>query len=240
MKLIILTTMYNCSTWLEKCILTIKNQTYNNFECYLLNDISTDNSIEIAKSIINEDARFHIINNTKKHYQPGNYDQIIRSDKVDDHDIIVEVDGDDWLPDQEVFARIIKYYSDSSIWLTYGQFIYSSGQLGFAEPVNFKQLRTSRFTATHLRTWKAKLWRLIKPEDLLVNGKYPECAGDVFFMLPMIEMCGPDHALFVPDINYVYNFENPIGDSKGDRLALTQFFANIGRNKPPYERIKNL
>lgn len=240
-KIIVLTTAYNCSPWIEKCITSIKQQSYSNFHCFILDDLSTDNTVELGEKAIQNDPRFTIIKNKKKMYQPGNYDQIIRNTfLVDDDNIIVEVDGDDYLPDDSVFNRVILYYTNPNTWLTYGQFKYTTGQLGFAGSIDFTNIRKSRFTATHLRTWKAKLWRLINQEDLLVNGEYPQCAGDIFFMLPMIEMCGPEHALFVSDINYVYNFENPIGDSKGERLLLTQKFADIGRSKKSYKRIEKL
>lgn len=241
-RIVVLTTAYNCEKYIEKCLDSIKSQRYTNFVCYVLDDLSTDSTLELVKKYTYPiDKRFLLSINSEKKYQPGNYDQIIRNTTlVKDDDIIVEVDGDDYLPDDQVFDRVIAYYSNPNVWMTYGQFRYTSGHIGFASSVNFEEVRTAVFTATHLRTWKAKLWRHIKPEDLKVDDKYPECAGDVFFMLPMIEMCGPKHALFVHHINYIYNFENPIGDSKDYRLALSQKFAHIARNKSKYERLEIL
>jgi len=236
-KLIVLTTVYNCQDYIKRCILTIKNQEYKNFKCYLLNDVSTDNSIEMAQQAFGDDDRFVIINNTKKRYQAGNYDLIIRDkDLVSDEDIVVEVDGDDWLPDSKVFNRVVDYYSDGKTWITYGQFIYTSGHPGLSAPVKIASIRESRFTASHLRTWKVWLWNKIQPEDLLVDGQYAECSGDVFFMMPMLEMAGEQNSKFINDINYIYNFENPIGDSRGERLSLTNKFAELGRGKPRYSK----
>jgi len=238
-RIVVLTTVYNCEDYLDKCLLTIQKQNYDNFVCYLLNDLSTDNSVDVIEEIVGSDDRFVLVNNEHKRFQAGNYDFIIReSGYVDDEDIIVEVDGDDWLPDPEVFSRVASYYSDNKTWITYGQFMYSSGHIGLTAPVNIENLRTDRFTASHLRTWKAWLWNKIKQEDLLVDGIYPECTSDVFFMMPMLEMAGDEHSKFIGDINYVYNFDNPLGDSKGERLAITNKFSTLGRQKPTYERIK--
>lgn len=237
-KLIVLTTVYNCQDYIERCIHTIQNQEYTNFKCYLLNDISTDASIEIAQNTFGNDDRFVIINNNKKRYQAGNYDFILRDQSlVSDEDIVVEVDGDDWLPDGKVFNRVVDYYSDEKTWITYGQFVYTSGHRGLSAPVDIANIREARFTASHLRTWKVWLWNKIKQEDLLVDGEYAECSGDVFFMMPMLEMAGEQNSKFISDINYVYNFENPIGDSKGERLSLTDKFAELGRKKPSYKKI---
>ena len=246
-RLVVLTTAYNCEKYIEKCLDSIKAQKYNNFVCYVLDDLSTDNTVKLIKKYTYPvDVRFLLSTNSEKKYQPGNYDQIIRNTTlVNDDDIIVEVDGDDYLPDDEVFNRVVSYYSNPNVWITYGQFKYTTGSMGFAQPIFYNgkyktDIRKGAFTVTHLRTWKAKLWKHIKQEDLLVDGKYPECAGDVFFMLPMIEMAGAEHALFCPEINYIYNFENPIGDSKGRRLLLTQKFAQLGRDKPKYNQLKDL
>jgi len=242
-RLVILTTAYNCEKYIIKCLESIRSQNYTNFVCYILDDICTDSTMDLVKEFKDKtkDHRFIVCSNTKKMRQPGNYDQIIRNETlVNNEDIIVEVDGDDWLPDNGVFDRVISYYTIPGIWMTYGQFKYHTGQSGLTSPVYFKKLRQARFTASHLRTWKPQLWRRIKQEDLMVDGEYPEASGDVFFMMPMLEMCGPNHALFVNDINYVYNFENPIGDSKGERLQKTIHFAEVGRKKSPYPRIESL
>ena len=199
--------------------------------------MSTDDSIKIAQNTFGDDDRFVVVNNIKKMYQAGNYDFILKNkDLVSNEDIVVEVDGDDWLPDSGVFDRVLGYYADDKTWITYGQFIYSSGHPGLSAPVDIANIRTARFTASHLRTWKVWLWNKIKPEDLLVDGEYAECSGDVFFMMPMLEMAGDKNSKFVGDINYVYNFENPIGDSKGERLPLTNKFAELGRGKPSYSK----
>jgi glycosyltransferase involved in cell wall biosynthesis len=201
--------------------------------------MSTDNTIEVIKKCVGDDNRFVLINNSFKRFQAGNYDYVIRdSGLVFDEDIIVEVDGDDSLPDSDVFNRVRDYYRDNKTWVTYGQFMYANTrQIGFAAPVDFKNLRSSRFTATHLRTWKAWLWNSINQEDLKIDGRFPECSSDIFFMMPMLEMAGPERSKFVGDINYIYNFDNPIGDSKGYRLDLTTKFATLGRQKPIYKKL---
>ena len=71
-KIIILTTVYNCEQYIERCIRTIQHQRYRNFKCYLLNDMSTDASVKVARNTFGDDDRFVIVNNTEKKYQAGN------------------------------------------------------------------------------------------------------------------------------------------------------------------------
>ncbi len=233
-RIVVLTTLYNCEEWIGKCIQSIKDQNYDNYKCFILNDISTDSSVEKAQEAIGEDSRFVIVENTKKYYQTGNYDQIIRSDQILDDDICVEVDGDDWLPDSGVFDRVIDAYADGETWIAFGQFQYADGRKGFAQQGSVAQCRTSVFTMSHLRTWKAFLWRNIQVEDLYTHtGWYSDGGGDVFFMTPMYEMATEQHTKFMEDINYIYNDDNPLNDHKREDNPQHQH-AEYARKKPPY------
>jgi glycosyltransferase involved in cell wall biosynthesis len=64
MKLIIISPFWNSEKLTEKCILSLKNQYYTNFTAYFIDDMSTDNSYEIAKKTIGDDDRFVLINNS--------------------------------------------------------------------------------------------------------------------------------------------------------------------------------
>jgi len=198
--------------------------------------MSTDNTVEIIKNLIQGDNRFILIENKIKLYQPGNYDQIIRyNEKISDDEIIIEVDGDDWLPDANTLSRINNVYLNPKIWSANGSFRYSSGNIGFSsKQTDFNNLRGSRFTASHIRTWRAFLWRKIKQEDLKDEaGIYWKVTGDLSFMFPMLEMSGEERYYFMSDINYVYNEQNPINDHKVD-LSLVNDIAFKIRNKKPY------
>ena len=43
----IIVPLYNVQEWIKLCLRSIKGQTYRNFECIIIDDISTDNSVEI-------------------------------------------------------------------------------------------------------------------------------------------------------------------------------------------------
>tara|TARA_R110002051_G_scaffold8568_2_gene35606 strand:- start:8096 stop:8818 length:723 start_codon:yes stop_codon:yes gene_type:complete len=234
MKLVIVTTAYNCEDYIKQCIVSIKAQSHRDFVCYITDDLSTDKTLEVAKEAVGSDERFVIISNKEKLYQPGNYDNVIRNNSnISDDDIVVEVDGDDWLPDNKVFDRVVSYYADGNTWITYGQFRYSNGRAGFAKEVDINTIRGSVFTASHLRTWKAFLWRSIPQELLKVNGYYAHSAGDIYFMVPMLERATVKHTKFITDVNYIYNEDNPLNDHKGERASEQVKLAIIGRSRKP-------
>ena len=234
----ILTTTYNCENYIERCLLSIMSQRFKDFKCYITDDLSTDKTRDKIKEIIKDDSRFILIENHTKFFQPGNYDQVIRWRNLDGDEICVEVDGDDWLPNSNVFSKIDQIYQDKDVWMTSGSFKYHDGRNGFNKPItSIDNIRKSNFTLSHMRTWKSWLWKKIEINDLKdSNGEYWNVAGDLAFMWPMIEMSGLEHFRFIPDVLYVYNESNPINDHKID-INKVRNTHNLIANKKPYNKI---
>ena len=61
MKLSIIIPVYNVEQYLEECIDSVLNQTYQNFELILVDDGSTDGSAEICDRLAEEDKRVRVI-----------------------------------------------------------------------------------------------------------------------------------------------------------------------------------
>ena len=54
----IIVPIYNVENYLRQCLDSIQNQTYQNFECLLINDGSPDNSADICREYLEKDSRF--------------------------------------------------------------------------------------------------------------------------------------------------------------------------------------
>jgi teichuronic acid biosynthesis glycosyltransferase TuaG len=61
----IITPIYNAEIYLEETLNSILNQSYKNWESILINDNSTDKSLEVANRFVALDSRFKIINKTE-------------------------------------------------------------------------------------------------------------------------------------------------------------------------------
>ena len=236
--LIIVTTFYNAENYIEQCIGSIIGQKHSDFKCFLIDDMSTDNSSKNAKHMINGDDRFTLIINKEKKFKTLNFIDVLKNENIDENDIVVEIDGDDWLPNSTVFNRVIDAYTNPNVWITNGNFKYASGPMGFSSPqTDFDNLRLSRFTASHLRTWKVFLWRNIQDADHKDSkGNFLSINADLAYMLPMLEMAGPNHYKYLEDVNLIYNDLNPINDHKIN-LGLVNSVANEIRNKPKYNKL---
>ena len=62
MKLIsVIVPVYNTEKYIEKCVMSILNQTYKKLEIILIDDGSTDNSLQICDSLAEKDNRITVI-----------------------------------------------------------------------------------------------------------------------------------------------------------------------------------
>jgi len=240
-KFKIIVPAYNVEKWAEKNINSILTQKYQNFEVYYTDDISTDKTFEIVKKLNN--GKIDLVRNTEKKFALQNIVESIDRSQPDDEDIIVLVDGDDWLSHDNVLDILKKKYEEEDLVLTYGSFVTSNtgqrpGILSMYSDniIENNLFRQDSWRASHLRTFKYKLWKNIKNEDLRSpDGKYFRMAWDLAIMFPMLEMAGKRFSLIEEPL-YVYNMENPISDHKVSR-KLQQLTDIYIRSKTPYERI---
>lgn len=209
---------WNAKNYLSTYVKSLKIQTFNDFQVYMIDDLSTDGGYEFAQELIDGDYRFTLIRNNEKKFKLKNMDELIS--QFDDEDIVVEVDADDFLLGNDVLSFINKTYSDKNIWLTNGSFMYSNGNLGFSQKCNPDTIRTDDFRFSHLRTWKSFLWKNIPKENFLDgNGEYYKSGADVAYTFPLLELCGKEHYLFLNKILYVYNESSPYNDHKTQSAA---------------------
>ena len=232
---------WNAEQYISNCIRTLKNQTDKDFEVFLIDDMSNDNTVSVINGLISNDSRFKLIVNTEKKFKLKNLDDLISS--FTDEDIVIELDGDDFLLGDDVISEVRKMYKDKKVWLTNGSFMYTNGSDGFSRKADPSNIRTSVFTFSHLRTWKSFLWKSIPKEYFKdTDGSYFKSAADVAYTIPLLELSGEEHYRFNPKILYVYNGSSPYNDHKeGSATGGVQEqtrCANIIRNKEKLNKLE--
>jgi|TARA_R110000851_G_scaffold82038_2_gene180030 glycosyltransferase involved in cell wall biosynthesis len=235
--------LYNVEEWIKLTVNSVKIQSHKDFQCVLVNDISTDKSAKVIEELIRGDERFILINNEEKAYALKNIYDAIEYSNPSPEDIIITLDGDDWLASADVLSYLSDFYEKEECWLTYGSYAeYPSGIKGkFArqipeDVIRTSAYRTSEWMASHLRTFKHHIWNKIDVNDLKDgSGKFYQMTWDYAFMLPMLEMSGKRHR-YIDDVLYIYNRTNPLNDDKVNHSMQLQFEREI-RGKDKYERI---
>ena len=94
---------YNYSHTLEKCLRSILNQSYKNFEIIFVDDVSTDNSVKIARKLLK--APHKIVELKQKRYNGGARNEAYLH-LSEDVDYVYYVDSDDWLYDDDCLKDI--------------------------------------------------------------------------------------------------------------------------------------
>lgn len=61
-KVSVITPSYNSSPHISEAIASVINQSYSNWEMIIVDDCSTDNSIELIQSFVDQDSRIKLIN----------------------------------------------------------------------------------------------------------------------------------------------------------------------------------
>lgn len=89
---------YNCGKYLEETVNSVINQTYRNWELLIVDDCSTDNSVEVIKNLQSKDDRIKLFINEKNSGAAASRNRAMReaSGKW-----IAFLDSDDlWTPDK--------------------------------------------------------------------------------------------------------------------------------------------
>ena len=239
-KFNIIVPFYNAENWLEKCIDSVKRQRYNNFKCFLIDDLSSDLSSEVVLKNIKNDNRFQLIKNSEKKYALNNIiDTLIEHSTAEDVNILL--DGDDWLASVNVLSFLNEQYSESDCLLTYGSYVYHPEGLRGVEPsmysdevINNNLFRKDSWRASHLRTFKTKLCAGLNLNDLKDSeGNFYKTAYDQALMLPLLELSGGKFK-FVNHILHTYNRENPLNVDKIKQEIQFKTAQEV-RRKKPYE-----
>ncbi|MGG8494837.1 glycosyltransferase family 2 protein [Tenacibaculum sp. TC6] len=106
--------VYNVEKYVERCINSIVNQTFKDIEIIIVNDGSTDTSLEICKKIEKEDSRITIITQENKGLSGARNTGI----KAAQFPYITFIDSDDWIEAEYIeilYNSLIKYDADIAV-----------------------------------------------------------------------------------------------------------------------------
>ncbi len=237
----IITPFYNPGEFLDNCVASLMSQKYDNYRVIFIDDCSTDKSVDKIPLGLKS---MYIGNAIRKTALENIHDAIMNHCKPDD--IVVLVDGDDWLPNKNVLSYINDFYNQHDCWIMYGQANWTDGRRGFASAYSeseFNRLRKSPFRVSHIRSFRAGLYQKIQEQDPDFSsmkdkkGEYYKMTYDVAIMFPIMEMAGFDKVKFNDSILYTYNRSNPISDDKVNQQLQWDIHTEIS-NKPAFKKIE--
>jgi glycosyltransferase involved in cell wall biosynthesis len=238
---------YNAEKYIERCLLSVLSQRYEDLTIILTNDASTDSSDEIIQRIIKDfpGKIVYIKNKTNMGAMYNHQNSALTHCGPDD--IVVHLDGDDWLSGKKVLSYIDEFYSKNVCWLMYGQYSFLSGRHGTSKPYaskeDFDRKRELDFMVSHIRTFKGFVFHEIKNQDPDLkcfkdaSGNWYSMTCDVAMMYPLMEVCGYERVKYNDKVLYTYNDSNPISDVKKDMNLQLRIHHEINK-KPKFKKIE--
>jgi FkbM family methyltransferase len=223
----IISPFWNAESYIEKNILSVAAQDYDQYVHILIDDASTDQSYDIAKRTIETlpkrlQSKFRLIRNQENLGAIRN--QITGIGHCRPDDIVMLLDGDDWLINNNT---IFHYYNDiysQGYEFTYGSMwslVDNIPLISQEYPAEVKQTRTYRkhmfnwkIPYTHLRTCLGKYFASLNPEKFKVDGKWMKSGADNPLFYALIEQIEPNKIYCNREIVCMYNDMNPLNDYK--------------------------
>jgi len=227
--LVIISPFYNCAQYIEQCIKSVASQDYDNYHHILIDDCSTDNSFDKAKSIIeilpkNLINKFTLVKNSERVGAVKNQINTIKK-IINKESIVMLLDGDDSLINDN---NIFNYYNgvyDGTVEFTYGScwsMVDNIPLISQPYPEIVKKNKNYRqhhfnwiLPYTHFRTFKRFLLDLVDDNQFKdSSGNWYKAGGDGSVFYALIEAADPNKVKCLQQIVYNYNDINPLNDYK--------------------------
>lgn len=144
---------FNYRELLEKCIGSVLEQTYTNYEIIFVDDVSTDRSARTAKRLIGNKGK--VIELQQKRLNGGARNEAYLH-VSDDVDYLIYLDSDDWFRDKYVFEKINRKLQNDEDVLFIGICYYKNGKLVDCFEPNYKD----RYEA--IKEWSGSCGKVIK------------------------------------------------------------------------------
>lgn len=224
-KVSVIVPVYNQGEFLAEALDSVLQQTYPNWECIIVNDGSTDNTEEVAKSYVNKDDRFKYL------YQENSGCGAARNNGIRHSNgyFILPLDGDNMLCPTYLEKAVSYFLLHPETTLVYGKAEYFGDRSGVWNLPKY--------------SWERFIWSncidacaMYKRSDFEATGGYRDVLmEDWDFWLSLL---GPDSIVYrYDDILFRYRVrKNSLGGGTFNKLEDTtiQIYENHKEIYAPY------
>ncbi len=212
---------YQASRWADPLVASFASQTHPHWRAVVIDDASPDRTCDAVVEAATRHGvrdRIVVLRTDQRRGKAFNLFHAFAQHAPDDEEVVALVDGDDRLSVPHALARLDEVYSAG--WeVVWSNWIGSDGFKGYSYHLNpFLQVRKQPFVSTHLFTFRARLGRAVRAEDLQdEKGQWFQAGCDVAWSFPVLE--GTMKRLYLDEVLYTYNRENPLSFHRSRKLA---------------------
>lgn len=239
--------VYKVAPYIERCLRTVIAQTFDRFECILVDDASPDESIAICERMIaayEGNIRFRII-----HHERNRGLSAARNTGIDaaTGDYVLYVDSDDMITDDCVEKLLSPVLADRSIEMVYAAHMTFTDMRHMNQPKIFAREKAEFRTRREVRDFYLDrrglfvhaAWNKLTSRDFIVRNGLRFQEGQLWedVLWTFFEMKYLSHLVFIPDITYFY-YQRPDSITFGTDEATVFLHKNtisevISRNFTP-------
>lgn len=217
-RIVVISPFWNAENYLKDHVLSVFQQEYDNYVHILINDASTDGSMDVIKDLSHD--RLVLFENTEQRGAIRNQIETFKFLKHDD--IVVLLDGDDSLVNNNTIFHYYNDLYDQGYDFTYGSMLSLADNIPLVaqdypsvihETKDYSSIRFPwGIPYTHLRTFRGELARDLDKDKFKVDGKWMMAGADNPLFYELIAKAKKPKA--VKEIMVKYNDLNPLNDYK--------------------------
>lgn len=221
MKLSVVIPVFNQENYIEQCINSVLSQSYQDFEVVVIDDGSTDRTIEIVNNIARDDPRLKIYKSLGKGAGAArNYGL-----KIAKGEAIHFLDSDDWV-EKSIYTELVDELLDSDV--DYVTFCYKKfdNVSGKSNEVNLYPMKKDRKITVEKSEWEHIFlktsvvpWNKIYKRSFIENILFDEVhvCNDRAFYFRCLKQANSIHVSSKYYLNYRVNNSNSlVGSKRGD------------------------
>ena len=200
----ILVANYNNGHYFKDCYNSLVKQTYQNWEVIIVDDCSTDNSVDVIKTLVGQDQRFKIYENNEN--KGAGYTKR-RCAELANGEICGFVDPDDAIVESAIDVMVKKHQEEQLASLIYSQFYLCDENLNIQKPWKTKQVSNNSKVffnfdgiISHFSSFKKAAY--LKTEGI---DSYLQRAVDQDLYLKLYEVAD---VLFLDEYLYMYRIHD--------------------------------
>ena len=167
-KASIVITAYNVESYIEKCIMSVINQTEKNIEIIIVNDGSTDCTLSKINKLANYDKRIRIIDKKNEGVMKARYDGL----EIAIGKYILFVDADDWIEKECIEQLYNNAECNNSDIVMYNSYIVTENDKKFISRINSNKSDDYLKSILIGRT-SQYLWDKFIKREFIINNKIP-------------------------------------------------------------------
>jgi glycosyltransferase involved in cell wall biosynthesis len=203
---------FNCANKIRQTILSVFAQSYSNWRMIIVDDVSTDHTGDICNHIAGElgiSDKISVVTRTEKFGETRNTYDICS--KLSKDDIIIRLDGGDWITDIDCFHILDDVYSRTNaaaVWTAH-RWAYTAHNISGPLDSSVSPYKQP-WKSSHLKTFRRSSFDGINKANFLDDeGNWIMIACDQAIFLPMLEKAWREKrpTLFLNTCMYHYSID---------------------------------